>query len=130
MLIKEEKYIYVIKIKRLICVDNVITVGIHTLGSNPASFTSPGSMNLATLIAGMEGTFGIPRLFIMRLSCSWPLLPITHILWVGYSPPNTSRRGCGSTCPCLHCCRDFPFAAWQFQTFAHAQNCFLSFQFF
>lgn len=31
MLIKEEKYIYVIKIMRLICVDNIITVGAHVL---------------------------------------------------------------------------------------------------
>lgn len=55
MLIKEEKYIYVIKIKRLICVDNVITVGAHTLSSNPGF---PRSVNLTTLIAGTEGRVG------------------------------------------------------------------------
>lgn len=74
MLIKEEKYIYVIKIKRLICVDNVITVGAHTLSSDPASFTSPGSVNL-TIIAGMEGKAGsalptaVLKLLITPLSC-------------------------------------------------------------
>lgn len=98
MLIKEEKYIYVIKIKRLICVDNVITVGTHTLSLNPASFASPGSVNLATLIAGMEGAFGIPRLSIRRLSRIWPPLPIAHILWVGHSP-NTSHRAAAAPVP-------------------------------
>jgi len=129
MLIKEEKYIYVIKIKRLICVDNVITVGIHTLGSNPASFTSPGSMNLATLIAGTEGTFGIPRLFIMCLSCTWPLLPIAHILWVGHSPSNTSHRAVVapvSVCTPAETFHLLPGNAFQM----HAQNCLLGSQLF
>lgn len=98
MLIKEEKYIYVIKIKRLICVDNVITVGAHTLSSNPASFASPGSVNLTILIASVEGRDGnnlptaVPKLLIMPLSCIWPPSSMAHIPWVSHSPAD-SRSG-------------------------------------
>lgn len=88
MLIKEEKYIYVIKITRLICVDNIITVGAHALSSNPASLASPGSVNLTALIAGVEGRVGnalptaVTKLLIMPLSCIWAPSSMAHIPWL------------------------------------------------
>lgn len=96
MLIKEEKYIYVIKITRLICVDNIITVGAHVLSSNPASLASPGSVNLTTLIAGVEGRVGnalpaaVSKLLIMPLPCIWPPSSMAHIPWFGHSAPKAS----------------------------------------
>lgn len=96
MLIKEEKYIYVIKITRLICVDNIITVGAHVVSSNPASLVSPASVTLNTLIAGVEGRAGnalptaVSKLLIMPLSCIWPPSSMAHIPWFGHSTPNTS----------------------------------------
>lgn len=104
MLIKEEKYSYVIKIKRLICVDNVITVGTHTLSSNPACFASPGSVNLTTLIVSVEGRDGnalcavVPELLIMPLSCIWPS-SMAHIPWVSYSPPDSSSESTEAPVP-------------------------------
>lgn len=117
MLIKEEKYIYVIKIKRLICVDNVITMGAHTLSSNPASFASPGSVNLTTLIAGAEGRVGnalpaagpeaLNHVSVLHLAS---LIHGSHSL--GQSQPSKCQPWeCRSTCPSLHCFRNFLFAA-------------------
>ena len=132
MLIKEEKYIYVIKIKRLICVDNVITVGAHTLSSNPASFASPGSVNLTTLIAGTEGRVGnalptagpeaLNHVSVFHLAS---LIHGSHSL--GQSQPSKCQPWeCRSTCPPLHRFRNFPFAARRFQT--QTQNLLQSFQ--
>lgn len=132
MLIKEEKYIYVIKIKRLICVDNVITVGAHTLSSNPASFASPGSVNLTTLIADAEGRVGnavptagpeaLNRASVLHLAT---LIHGSHSL--GQQQPSKcqpwERR---STCPPLHRFRNSPFAARRFQM--QTQNLLRSFQ--
>lgn len=130
MLIKEEKYIYVIKITRLICVDNIITVGAHVLSSNPASLASPGSVNLNTLIAGVEGRAGnalptaVSKLLIMHLAS---LIHGSHsLVWSQHSKHQPWEHR--STCPPLHHFRNFPFAAWQFQT--SMQNLLQSFQSF
>lgn len=81
---------------KLICVDNIITVGTHVLSSNPASLASPGPVTLTTLIAGVEGRVGnafptsVLKLLIMLLSCIWPPLSVAHIPWFGHSTPNAS----------------------------------------
>jgi len=133
MLIKEEKYIYVIKIKRLICVDNVITVGAHTLSSNPASVASPGSVNLSALIADVKGRVGnalpaagpeaLNHVSVLHLAS---LTHGSHSL--RQSQPSTSQPWeHRSTCPPSSCrFRNFPFAPQRLQT--QTQNLLRAFQ--
>lgn len=131
MLIKEEKYIYVIKITRLICVDNIITMGAHVLSSNPASLASPGSVNLTTLIAGVEGRVGnalptaVSKLLIMPLSCIWPPSSMAHIPWFGHSTPNASP---GSTEAPVPLCATSEASHWLLGNFR--QNLLQSFRSF
>lgn len=118
---------------RLICVDNIITVGTHVLSSNAASLASPGSVNLATLIAGVlvlrEGLGMLSPLHFEAfnhasvLHLASPIHGSHSLVWSQHSKHKSWEHR--STCPLLHHFRNFPFAAWQFQI--QMQNLFQSF---
>lgn len=121
---------------RLICVDNIITVGTHILSSNPDSLASPGSVNLTILIAGVlvlrEGLGMLsPMQFeafnhVSVLDLASPIRGSHSLLWSQHSKDQPWEHR--SICLPLHHFRNFPFTAWQFQI--QMQNLLSSFQSF